>query len=153
MLSYLTNASVWNCFGQDNFVSRFYASPFTSFLIFIGAYFKNAEKTRTGHGSKTQTHQQQFDEPEPEPSLTWERRSCATLTESQSSLASRASSAGGRTQSTNLSGAEQRDPGNSANRSAERRARGERRKGKRGDEAKNTVVSANGDNVETTLTY
>lgn len=91
-----------------------------------GAYFKTNETQRT--------------KPEEE-SATWERK---RLNESQSSLTSRSSSLGNKTQSTSLSNEHSR------NRRSHRRKEDSL---DRGVSPKNTVVSSNGDNFEIKITH
>ncbi|XP_063927006.1 tyrosine-protein kinase transmembrane receptor Ror-like [Zophobas morio] len=100
-----------------------------------GAYFK-VDGHRPAHGSKS-SHSDSAAAAADEGAATWERK---RLHESQSSLTSRSSSLGNKTQSTSLSNE------HSKNRRSHRRKEDSL-------DRKNTVVSSNGDNVEIKLSH
>lgn len=132
-------------------------------LLFLGAYFKapdpGTKPQKYGHSSKSshttdsQTVCPTFENPN-DPSLTWERNlkqaSLSKLNESQSSLTSRSSSLGNKTQSTNLS--DHRNHRKGGDRKSSKSLKNDSSLD-RLSHPKNMVVNTVGDNYESKLTH
>lgn len=128
-----------------------------------GAYFKSPDvvtnpqrfghTSKSSHSSESPTVCPTFDNPN-DVSSTWERNlkkaSANVLNESQSSLTSRSSSLGNKTQSTNLSDQNTRNSRKSIDRKSQKAVKATT-DGSSLDR-RNIIVSTNGENVETKLT-
>ncbi|KRT86227.1 protein kinase [Oryctes borbonicus] len=128
-----------------------------------GAYFKTPDvvtnPAKFGHASKS-SHSSDAPlvcptfENQTDPSLTWERNlkkaSAGKLNESQSSLTSRSSSLGNKTQSTSLSDQTTRNSRKSIDRKSQKSSKTE--SGSDRGNPRNVIVSTNGENIEMKLT-